>query len=194
MSDTTERTYTLAEVRAAVVGALVNEGYSETEAMGRAKYAYPDPEPPEPERRWVTNCDGHEDSRDPSGKWWWRAPGSPVHVYPSKYTDEFVRALASLLPRVPVTVTEEMVEKAMRAYWDRGHHGVTEAIRAALSAVASDLAQPVHACQHTAQWWAVVRRDGRSVWGVYRSEGEAATACDNIVHHRVVALAEVDHD
>jgi hypothetical protein len=194
MSD--EKRYTLADLRLAYADGAAKWGAYRDHAEEEAARAFPDPEPPE---RWVhlssdilaALCDnGVVTGRSHD------APDDECEVIVQTIDD--VRALASLLPRVPVTVTEEMVEKAMRAYWDRGHHGVTEAIRAALSAVASDLAQPVHACQHTAQWWGVIDNKGSRVLFVDEAEARKSAARWNRnvpddAPHRVIPLAEVDH-
>jgi hypothetical protein len=195
MSDTTERTYTAADMRAAYMAGQACDhttGAARAEALRR----WPDPEPPEPERRWVRVGSGQEYSVEDGCLL--RRSSTPPHDKDVIWTLDDISALASLLPRVPVTVTEEMVEKAMRAYWDRGHHGVTEAIRAALSAVASDLAQPVHACQHTAQWWGVVSdRQEAGFHLVTRDFAQAVEHCGLLNQKaqswRVIPLAEVDH-
>jgi hypothetical protein len=199
MSDTTERTYTLAEVRVmqreAYRRACLNESMSYDRADELARTAYPDPEPPEPERRWVMTWDDKEIARDPDGTWWCRRYGK-VKLQEGA-TDEHMRALASLLPRVPVTVTEEMEAKAFRAYMT-SEDGVWAGIRAALLAVASDLAQPVHACQHKTKWWGVIDNKGSRVLFVDEAEARKSAARWNRnvpddAPHRVIPLAEVDH-
>lgn len=213
MSDTTERTFTLAEVREkerlAYRDAKLEDGFSLASAARLAGHRFPDPEPPEPERRWVTlepEKYGRriDVAREADGTWLWkwiengmtRGPEPGVHYL----TDEVVLALASLLPRVPVTVTEEMVEKAIKTFEQHGvgvFIPVRWIIRAALSAVASDLAQPVHACQHKAKWWGVVSdRQEAGFHLVTRDFAQAVEHCGLLNQKaqswRVIPLAEVE--
>lgn len=142
MSD--EKTYTLAEVRVlqreAYRRACLNESMSYDRAEELARTAYPDPEPPEPERRWVETAHQTYCARDPDGSWWTRSEDGKV-FRAWQYGDVLVAALASLLPRVPVEVTPALQTKAENAY----RRAATDypsifGIKAALTAVAADLA------------------------------------------------------
>ena len=192
-----EKRFTLAEVREKAADALVAAGRTRGAAEAWARHNIPDPEPPEPERRWVQTARDWETCRGAEGMWWTRRVGGTV-VTPAGLTDTYVTTLASLLPRAPVTVTEEMVEKATSAYLSGRGSLVQTGIRAALLAVASDLAQPVHACQHKAEWWGVVDCTGKCL--AVRDSAEAKETrkhWDEVYYkaapHRVVGLAEVDH-
>lgn len=189
-----EKTYTLAEVRAAFkrgadYGAS-SFGIPDVEKVARD--CYPDPEP---ERRWVKMINSYEHTRNPDGTWRARYIDGPE--FDAGLTDERVAAIASLLPRVPVEVTQEMVMKAKRGYLnDLGD--LDNSLHAALSAVAADLAQPVATCQHKAQWWATVSDSGEH--GIFhRNKAEAEDRRSSYdqhypdcAPHRVVALAEVE--
>lgn len=194
MSD--EKTYTLAEVRVlqreAYRRACLNESMSYDRAEELARTAYPDPEPPEPERRWVETAHQTYCARDPDGSWWTRSEDGKV-FRAWQYGDVLVAALASLLPRVPVEVTEAMLEKAKLEYWaykatEKGWHD--HFLRAAVEAVAVDLAQPVTICQHKAQWWGVIAPN--TIGACLGDEGKARALANGIPHSLVLALAEVE--
>jgi hypothetical protein len=206
MSD--EKRYTQADLRLAYVAAATRWGAGSLDAERQARKVYPDPEP---ERPTVE----HEG-------WHYRLSDNGKHIENTSHRDNPPRwvpvypvgrilALASLLPRVPVTVTEEMVEKAAESAYNARNYGETWAsaqvdvkrlwrgdMRAALLAVASDLAQPVHACQHRATRWEVRDRHGFSVpqFPDRKSAENLASIYDHDwpekAPHRVVNLAEVE--
>jgi hypothetical protein len=100
------------------------------EAMRR----WPDPRP-------TVMVQGHRVRLTEDGAGFEHFPWGDAHCIPTKVTIADVRALASLLPREPVTITEEMVFRARRRYEDAANTPTSLAgIRAAVAAVAADLA------------------------------------------------------
>ena len=203
MPDNKKR-YTLADLRLAYADGAAKWGAYRDHAEEEAARAFPDPEPPEPERRWARVSDYDEYARTDDGRWMHRPANRAMggECESALVTDRYVRALASLLPREPVTVDlDNLTDRFMgeaRFKATQGGEGLAMAwrtARAALEAVAADLAQPA-AQPPKPQWWGVVRTDGSDAWSMYRSAEKAKNVMQAFApaargkYHKV-ALAEV---
>jgi hypothetical protein len=184
MANDDKQTLTNADLRAAFMTGwwhekgAITRGEAEAEAMRR----WPDP------LKWVKVGSGQEYAVHDGALV--RRAETPPHNTDVIWTLADVRALASLLPREPVTITDAMVEKALDGFVSRASY--KNGMRAALEAVAADLAAPAPTAQPPKpQWWAVVHEDE------IRDFATAVEQCGLLNRNltpcpwRVVALAEV---